>query len=77
MPLIIQLKLYATLVRFKPDDADRYGVSVDTTVDRLIDRLALPREEVKLVFINGRKAGPDTVLDDGDRVGIFPPVGGG
>ncbi|MBI9085509.1 MAG: MoaD/ThiS family protein [Desulfobacterales bacterium] len=77
MPLVIQLKFYASLARFKPDTADRYEVPDGTTVDRLINRLALPREEVKLIFINGRKSEPDKVLQNNDRVGIFPPVGGG
>ena len=73
----IQLKLYATLARFSPPAADAYSIFPGTTVDELVDRLALPRAEVKIVFVNGRKAAMDKPLQNGDRVGIFPPVGGG
>jgi molybdopterin converting factor small subunit len=29
------------------------------------------------VFVNGAAVSLDAALSDGDRVGIFPPVGGG
>jgi molybdopterin converting factor small subunit len=77
MTIEIELKLYATLARFKPDSADHYPVDAGTTVDGLIALLELPAKEVKLVFIDGRKAEKDRVLTTGDRVGLFPPVGGG
>jgi molybdopterin converting factor small subunit len=73
----ISLKLYATLANLKPDNADRFGVEPNTTVGQLADALGVPLKEMKLIFINGRKCGLDTLLKDGDRVGIFPPVGGG
>ena len=47
------------------------------TALELVRRLDIPLEEIKLVFVNGAAASLDTVLADGDRVGIFPPVGGG
>jgi hypothetical protein len=31
---------------------------------------------VKLIFVNGQKASLDTVLKNGDQVGLSPPVGG-
>jgi molybdopterin converting factor small subunit len=39
--------------------------------------LGVPLEEVQLVFVNGTKKEMDTVLTGGERVGVFPPVGGG
>ena len=53
-----------------------------TFVD-LLDTLGIPREEPKLVIINGISRGvvSDTfnteALSDGDVVAIFPPAGGG
>ena len=52
-------------------------VPAGTTVDALVETLGLPRKEVKIVFVNGRKADLDKGIQGGDRVGIFPPVGGG
>ena len=43
----------------------------------LIRRLGLDPARIKIIMINGRSAAPDQQLKDGDRVGLFPPVGGG
>jgi molybdopterin synthase sulfur carrier subunit len=48
-----------------------------TTVGELADRLALPRDEIKVTFVNGRARSLEQTLEPGDQVGIFPPVGGG
>lgn len=47
------------------------------TVSELVDALALPREEIKLIFLNGVHARMDSMVNDGDRIGLFPPIGGG
>jgi molybdopterin converting factor small subunit len=43
----------------------------------LVQQLGIPEIKAKLIFINSVKATLDSVLEDGDRLGIFPPVGGG
>lgn len=48
-----------------------------TTVHTLLKVLDIPPERVKVVFVNGRQQPPDYVLQEEDRVGIFPPAGGG
>ena len=76
----IDLKLFVNLARFHPGDTSGSGpheVAEDTRVDQLIRDLGMEQDLVKLIFVNGRKALPDQVLADGDRVGLFPPVGGG
>ena len=73
----IQLKLFAVLTTHTPVDADHYPIEPGMTVDHLINTLKIPKEQAKLIFINGRRAGLTDVVHAGDRVGIFPPVGGG
>ncbi len=73
----IDLKLYATLKKFLPDSEKKYPVEEGTTVLSLIERLGIPASDAKLVFVNGVRRDLDTVLEGGERVGIFPPVGGG
>ena len=73
----INIKLFATLQQFMPESADNYTIEVGTTIQRLLDQLDIPQEKAKLVFINGVKADLSTALNGGERVGIFPPVGGG
>jgi sulfur carrier protein ThiS len=39
--------------------------------------LGIASQEVKIIMVNGVHAKPDRELQDGDRVGLFPAVGGG
>jgi molybdopterin synthase sulfur carrier subunit len=48
-----------------------------STLNDLVDHLALPQEQIKVIFVNGRAQALDFRLAPGDEVGIFPPVGGG
>ena len=73
----IQVHLFATLASKLPADAARYPIGEDTSIQDVIEDLHIPDNQAKLVFVNGRKAAKDSRLHDGDRLGIFPPVGGG
>ncbi len=73
----INIKLFATLQQFMPASAENYTIEAGTTIQRLLDQLDIPQEKAKLIFINGAKADLSTALNGGERVGIFPPVGGG
>ena len=73
----IQVKLYATLRKFLPDDSNEMDIDPGTSVRDLLKRLGIPDTEAKLIFINGRRGSIDTILKGGERLGIFPPVGGG
>ena len=77
----IELRLYAGL-RAAGCPAPPGGPSVlvveeGTTLEGLLARLGIPREAVALSFVNGLAQPLDDVLRDRDRVGLFPPVGGG
>lgn len=73
----IDLRCFATLAPLMPANAGALPIAPGETALELVRRLGIPLEEIKLVFVNGAAASLDTVLADGDRVGIFPPVGGG
>jgi sulfur carrier protein ThiS len=73
----ITLKLYANLQMFMPAGGEEYPISAGMTVQDLLAQLNLPAEKAKLVFIDGMKAELSSRLEGGERVGIFPPVGGG
>jgi molybdopterin converting factor small subunit len=77
MQLRIQLKLYATLQALMPPEGGDYPISPGMTVQELLYRLHVPTDKAKLIFIDGRKADLRSKLNGGERVGIFPPVGGG
>ncbi|MBN1314148.1 MAG: MoaD/ThiS family protein [Anaerolineales bacterium] len=47
------------------------------SVSKLIEFLKLSTGQIKVVFVNNKIQRLDLELRDGDRIGIFPPVGGG
>jgi molybdopterin synthase sulfur carrier subunit len=78
----IQLNLFASLARFLPNPEGTgfpklVEIKEGTTIDTLLDHLKIPREQPKIIFLNGIHAEGATVLKEGDRLGIFPPVAGG
>jgi molybdopterin synthase sulfur carrier subunit len=77
MTIHIQIKLFATLLDKLPENTDNFPVKDGITVASLADLLGIDPKDAKLIFINGRKGELDSILQEGDRVGLFPPVGGG
>ena len=73
----IQLQLFASLKKFMPPAADNYAIESGMTVGALLTQLNVPQDQIKLVFVDGVRVDPATILAGGERVGIFPPVGGG
>ena len=77
----VRVKLFATLSRYfggaTPGTPFEIEVPEATALADLVNRLRLPREEVKLFFVNGRARPIDWPLEPNDEVGIFPLVGGG
>ncbi len=73
----IEIKCFATLAKFLPENGDNYPFTEGETVKSLIGKLGIPEEEVTLMFINASRAYLESELADGDRLGLFPPVGGG
>jgi molybdopterin converting factor small subunit len=77
IPTTIDLRLFATLAGKIPQNAAHYPIDPGMPVEALLVRLQIPLSEAKLIFINGIKRDLQTPLQGGERVGIFPPVGGG
>ncbi|MBL7202544.1 MAG: MoaD/ThiS family protein [Anaerolineae bacterium] len=88
--MIIRFKLFATLIQSVPETLrERYPQGIragspleidlpeGSTLADLIDRLALPREKVRVIYVNGRARKLDYRLVPGDEVGVFPAIGGG
>jgi len=73
----IEIKLFATLSQFQPESADRFEIQEGWTVGDVLARLKVPEKKAKLIFVNGVKSELSLTLSHNDRVGIFPPVGGG
>jgi sulfur-carrier protein len=79
--LQVRVTLFATLTQFTPGKEPGVPFVIEipdgSTLADLMALLRLPEEEVKLTFINGRFQQAEYQLKNDDRVGIFPPIGGG
>ena len=79
--MTVHAKLFATLRRFRPEVKMGESFPVElpegATLAQLMQKVGLPEEEVKVVFVNGLFRTGEHPLASGDEVGIFPPVGGG
>jgi sulfur-carrier protein len=75
--LTINVRLFATLAAHMPKEAAQYPIQRGITVTHLLEQLGVPAADAKLIFIDSVKGGLDSRLYGGERVGIFPPVGGG
>ena len=72
----IEVRLFATLREGRGKVLQK-DLAPGSSVETIADSLNIPREEIAILLINGRDGALKTVLQDGDIVSIFPPVGGG
>ncbi|MFH1481261.1 MAG: MoaD/ThiS family protein [Pseudomonadota bacterium] len=77
----IELRLYASLSCYMPRQKDEGTTHLEIkegiTIRELMEQLKVPSDAVKIVFLNGVHARGDEILNEGDRLGVFPPVAGG
>jgi len=72
----IEVKCFATLAHRAPAGG-MLEVEAGTSVGSIISLLGIPADEVKIRFVNGVHVNDEALVSEGDRVGLFPAVGGG
>lgn len=72
----VTLKLFATFRdgRFKVEERE---LPEGTRVLDVIQPLNIKPEEIAICLQNGKNVNEHSVLNDGDTLALFPPVGGG
>ena len=77
----VEVRLFATLRRYLPGltagQAQRLTLPDGATVADLLAALGVPDSESQHAFVNDFGVELNRVLHEGDRVGVFPQVGGG
>lgn len=77
----ITVKLFAGLEVNLPEGVSGRQAELDypagTKVGQVLDDLKISGDKAKLVLVNGRHAPFDRVLQENDKLVVFPPVGGG
>lgn len=74
----VKVKCFTTMV--KADVCDYKGSTEHklvegATVHDLVEKLSLPIEALKIIFVNGLEKDLDTILQDGDQVALSPVTG--
>lgn len=72
----VEVRLRGTLAERFPEGRTVVEVDPGEAVERLVERLDLPRATYILV-VNGAAAARGAPLKDGDRVQVYPPMAGG
>jgi len=75
----ITIRLHGFLDRRSPAGGEWLSLQLPAgaLAGEALDRLGVPRGAVGLLLVNGQRGDTDTPLADGDRVEIFPLLGGG
>ena len=77
----VEVALYATIRVYHPQGESaepfKMQLSPGSTVDYLLEELKIPPEEGRTVLIDGHYRGGEYILQEGDKVSIFPAIVGG
>ncbi len=77
----VRLKLFAVFRRYLPPGTQGSACEVEVpenaAVGDLLSRFGVPQKEPRMILVNGRDAGADRILQDGDVVAVFPTLAGG
>ena len=73
----VEMRLYASLRKWRPTPAGSYELAGITTVSDLVRESGVPENEIAIIFINGKRAQLASTLRHGDTVSLFPLIGGG
>ena len=79
MPLKILLSssLRKYVPGYDPVKGISFSVDAEITVEELCERINIPCDRIKIVMVNGKSNPMDHVLKGSERIGLFPPIGGG
>jgi len=79
--LEIEVRVFSGLEKFIPGARFGKPIPIDITDHftprMLLEKLNIPEKEVFTILVNGSHRDLDDVFCNGDRVSLFPPVGGG
>ncbi len=79
--LTVEVRLYATLQKYHPglEIGESLGITLNdkARLGNLFSELKIPKEEIKVALVNGKWEEESYLLKDGDRIGLFSPIGGG
>jgi sulfur carrier protein ThiS len=77
----VEVRLYSSLRKYYTNHGNSealvVGLSNQADLRELLIKLKIPEGEVAVVMVNGKPEKESYLLQDRDRVGLFPLIGGG
>ncbi len=77
----VEVRFFASLRKYNPNAEDSDAVTVEledkVKLGDLVNKFKIPRQEIGILMVNGKWQKETQPLQDRDRVGIFPLIGGG
>lgn len=76
----ITVKLFATLKQYAPNgraEGIPLTLPAGATVRDVVERLDIPHDQAAMLVAGDTYVQPETVLEDGQEISIFPPLAGG
>lgn len=76
---MIDVRLFATLPMRSTTGRKEFQLEPreGLTVRAVVEGEGIRAGDIHIIMVNGTHGTLDTELKDGDRLGLFPPVGGG
>lgn len=75
--LVIEVRLYASLRRYKPAETGSGTVTVDVpegvSLGEMLEELEIDAAKIAVMKVNGVAGHLKQALSDGDRIDLFPP----
>lgn len=77
----VEVRLYSSLRRYHPDPGSSQALVIalgdQADLGKLLTNLKIPEKEIAVVMVNGKSEEKGYLLQNKDRVGLFPLIGGG
>jgi len=77
----VEVRLYANLREYHTNPGNSEALVIElgekAKLGNLLNELKVPKEEVAIAMVNGKSEEENYLLQDGDRIGLFPPIAGG
>jgi sulfur carrier protein ThiS len=77
----VRVEIDSSLRKYTSRYDAKEGLSLEwrpgLTVRRIVEKLGMPPDEVKIIMVNRVTVQPDHPVKEGDVIGLFPLLGGG
>ena len=74
----VRIIYHGSLKKFNNNKIEKsFDIPESTTVEELISKSGVPRNQIAFPAVNGSRVNPAQILNDGDELTLFQFVGGG